>query len=91
MLSDNSCTLLAIMWKHAELYVQPTRISSRHKGKRPRYAEPGASGSDADAMDMDDSDVGEATQKLPKLSQQGTPSLSKRRKRYTSHMHAHWI
>lgn len=68
--------------------VQPTRISGRHKGKRPRYAEPGASGSDADAMDMDDSDVEEATQKLPKLSQQGTPFQSKRRQRYTGYLHA---
>ena len=62
------------------MQVQPTRISSRHKGKRPRYAEPGASGSDADAKEMDESDKEEAPQKLPKLSQQETPSQSKQRK-----------
>lgn len=61
--------------------VQPTRISSRHRGKRPRYAEAGNSGSDAEAIEEDDSDEEEATQKLPKLSQQGTPSQTKRRRR----------
>ncbi|KAL0055087.1 hypothetical protein WJX82_006875 [Trebouxia sp. C0006] len=61
---------------------QPTRISSRHKGKRPLYTEPGNSGSDAEAIDLQDTDgEGEETvRKLPKLSQQGTPSQSRRRK-----------
>ncbi|KAL3158074.1 hypothetical protein ABBQ32_011680 [Trebouxia sp. C0010 RCD-2024] len=60
---------------------QPARISSRHKGKRPRYAEPGASGSDEDSIEMEDSDQEKARpQKLPKLSQQGTPSERKRRR-----------
>ncbi|KAL3136823.1 hypothetical protein ABBQ38_005535 [Trebouxia sp. C0009 RCD-2024] len=60
---------------------QPARISSRHKGKRPRYADPGASGSDEGSIDMEDSDQEEARpQKLPKLSEQGTPSESKRRR-----------
>ncbi|DBA84268.1 TPA: hypothetical protein ACH3X2_006326 [Trebouxia sp. C0005] len=61
---------------------QPTRISSRHKGKRPLYTEPNNSGSDAEAIDLQDNDsVGEeAARKLPKLSQQGTPSQSRRRK-----------
>lgn len=63
--------------------LQPARISSRHKGKRPRYADPGASGSDEGSIDMEDSDQEEARpQKLPKLSEQGTPSESKRRRRY---------
>ena len=63
--------------------MQPTRISSRHKGKRPLYTEPNNSGSDAEAIDLQDNDsVGEeAARKLPKLSQQGTPSQSRRRKR----------
>ena len=63
--------------------MQPTRISSRHKGKRPLYTEPGNSGSDAEAIDLQDTDgEGEETvRKLPKLSQQGTPSQSRRRKR----------
>ena len=61
--------------------MQPTRISSRHRGKRPRYAEAGNSGSDAEVVEEDDSDEEEATQKLPKLSQQGTPSQTKRRRR----------
>jgi hypothetical protein len=63
--------------------MQPTRISSRHKGKRPLYTEPGNSGSDAEASDLQDSDGEgeEVAHKLPKLSQQGTPSQSRRRKR----------
>ena len=61
--------------------MQPTRISSRHKGKRPRYAEPGVSGTDEEAIEVDDGDEEEPPQKLPKLSQQGTPAQSKRRKR----------
>ncbi|DBA76126.1 TPA: hypothetical protein ACH3X1_009868 [Trebouxia sp. C0004] len=61
---------------------QPTRISSRHKGKRPLYTEPGNSGSDAEAIELQDSDGEgvEAARKLPKLSQQGTPSQTRRRK-----------
>ncbi|KAA6416527.1 MAG: DNA-binding RHL1 [Trebouxia sp. A1-2] len=56
---------------------QPTRISSRHKGKRPLYTEPNNSGSDAEAIDLQDNDsVGEeAARKLPKLSQQADSSL----------------
>ena len=55
------------------MYVQPTRISSRHKGKRPRYAEPGASGSDADAMDMDDSECGRSNTEAAKAVSAGHP------------------
>ena len=63
--------------------MQPTRISRRHQGKRPLYTEPGNSGSDAEAIDLQDSDGEgeEVARKLPKLSQQGTPSQSRRRKR----------
>ena len=61
--------------------IQPTRISGRHKGKRPRYAEPGMSGSDEEAIEVDNGDEEEPPQKLPKLSQQGTPAQSKSRKR----------
>ena len=72
---------LLLLQMQLSVIVQPTRISSRHRGKRPRYAEAGNSGSDAEAIEEDDSDEEEATQKLPKLSQQGTPSQTKRRKR----------
>ncbi len=68
------------------MHVQPTRISSRHKGKRPRYAEPGNSGSDAEAIDLNDSDEEEPLLKLPKLSQQGTPAQGKQRKRCVQRM-----
>ncbi len=63
--------------------MQPTRISSRYKGKRPLYTEPGNSGSDAESIGLQDSDGEgeEVARKLPKLSQQGTPSQSRRRKR----------
>ena len=63
--------------------MQPTRISSRHKGKRLLYTEPGYSGSDAEAIELQYSDdEGEGVaRKLPKLSQQGTLSQSRKRKR----------
>ena len=77
----DSPVTLDIFVNYGAFYLQPARVSSRHKGKRPRYAEPGASGSDEDGMEMEESDQEEAPLKLPKLSQQGTPSESKRRKR----------
>ena len=60
--------------------MQATRKSGRDRGKRPRYAEPGMSSSDDDAIEIHDNDEEEPTQKLPKLSQRETPSQSRRKR-----------
>ena len=60
--------------------MQATRKSGRDRGKRPRYAEPGMSSSDDDAIEIYDSDGDEPTQKLPKLSQRETPSQNRRKR-----------
>ena len=69
---------------------QGRRASGRLQGsKRPRYAEPGVSDEELDVIDNDEGEE-EMVQKLPKLSQQDTPSMSKqqRRKRCVWLLHA---
>lgn len=60
---------------------QGRRASGRLQGsKRPRYAEPGVSEEELDVSDNDEEEE-EMVQKLPKLSQQDTPRMSKQQRR----------